>query len=136
MWGGEDGFAPGDGETLTRRAGRGDLSRRERRDALDSSFRWNDGRRDASLLPALERRGSAHGGCRGKDEGDGGGFVAHGGTEGDEEAASARSHEGGGEYDGCLSEPVLHGSDGAGVVGSWVVGKGDDGCAGARGEGP
>ena len=70
-----------------------------------------------------------------KDVGDCGGVVAHGGAEGYEEAAVARFHDGGGEYNGCLSEPALHGGDGAGVVGRGVVGEGDDGCAGARGEG-
>ena len=67
----------------------------------------------------------------GKHEGDGGGVVAHGGAEGYEEAAIAGAHEGGGEDDGGEGQAVLHGGDGSRVVLRGVVGKGDDGRAGA-----
>ncbi len=73
-------------------------------------------------------------GGRWKDEGDGRGVVAHGGAEGDEEAAVAGSDDGGGEDDGCLREASLHGGDSAGVVLGRIVGGGDDGYAGAGGE--
>ena len=85
----------------------------------------------ARFLPSQERRRRP----RREDVGDGGGLVAHGGPEGNEETALAGSDDGGGEYDGGLSEPPLHGGDGAGVAGRGVVGEGDNRRARSGGEG-